>query len=179
MRAFVLLAAVVVALALPALANAKGLTTVRVCGVEHCVTLGDREQAATVTSPQETVLEPPRPEPFYRLDIAIDAGEYRDSYSALFVPSAGLIAADEGARRALIWYVPRTDALQQLRAAIRGHEAYGAPTAWPDAVAEMPVAEETPQPFSPYVPWGVAVLLLLGGCALGAHRIRVRRPKTA
>jgi hypothetical protein len=179
MRAFVLLGAVVVALALPALANAKGLTTVRVCGVERCVTLGDRQQAATVTSPQDTVVEPPRPAAFHRLDIATEAGEYQDSYSALFVPSAGLIAADEGARRALIWYVPRTDALQQLRAAIRGLEAYEAPASWPNAVAATLGEEKTPQTSSPYVPWGVAVFLVLGGCALGAHRIRVRRPTTA
>jgi hypothetical protein len=173
------LSAVVVtltALGLPAIAGAKGLMTVRVCGAYTCAVLADPTRAARVPSPQESVLEPPRPAPYYRLEISSAANRQPRSYSALYVPSAALLAADVGAARALLWYVPRTEALAELRTATRNVEPFDAPSAWPPAV-EVPEVVTVGR--SADWPAVAALTAALAAASLMAARIRGRRPTTA
>ena len=173
MRSFAWLV-VLVSLALPAAAAAKGLATVTVCGPQECVQLEDRELAARVASPQETV-DPPAPAAYYRVRIAFDG---RDGYSTLFVPNEELIATNAGG---LLWYVPRTDALRSLQAAVSGLEAHEAPTAWPryiEAVDPQPTQARSTGRFA----WSrlLAVgALMVASAAFFVARHRVWRPTPA
>ena len=167
-------------LLLPAAVGAKGMATVRVCGADACVTLPDR--TAEVISPAETVFEPPPVALYYRLEIAIDTGRDVQRQYNLYAPSSGLLAANAGAERALLWYVPRTEALKQLRPAVVQLEPFKAPRAWPLAVEEAALAGPTA---AGERHWTLPVLattlafVALGGLVLLARRLRLRRPKTA
>ena len=96
MRSLAWLVVLLVSLALPAAAVAKGLATVSVCGPEECAQVEDRELAARIAGPQETV-DPPAAAAYYRMPIAFEGG---DGYSTLFVPSEELIATNAGG---LLW----------------------------------------------------------------------------
>jgi hypothetical protein len=163
-------------LVLPATAEAKGMVTIRVCGADACVELEDR--AAYVLSPAETVPEPPPLASFYRVDIEFRAGGDRNGYSVLFVPSSGLIASNVGAARALLWYVPRTEALEQLAPAIRELDAFGAPTAWPAAVESPPASSPNGRGWLHYLLAAGGILAILAAPAL-VRRIRPAQPRTA
>lgn len=180
MKAIVAVLTLVAAL-LPAAAGAKGLATVRVCGPDRCATVDDRAIATRVSSPQETV-DPPGTAPYYRLDIAFDAGEATSSYSTLFVPDEGLIASNAGG---LLWYVPRTDALRALMAASRELEPYGAPRSWPRYVQTPDPGWVSSDTAGDGRSWGraglaaAAVLLALVLAAAFARRTRLPRPSRA
>ena len=152
------------------------MTTVQVCGAEACVSLEDR--AAHMLSPAEGVLEPPPVGSFYRLDVEFEAGRDRNGYSALFVPSTGLIASNAGAERALLWYVPRTEALAQLAPAVRKLEAFEAPAAWPAAVDAQPVQQASTHGWFNYLLAGGVILLILAAAALGRRNRRIQ-PRAA
>jgi hypothetical protein len=141
MKAIAVLVAALVTLGVPATALGKGRNTVQVCGPETCTTLEDRAGARYLGSSQEGVFEPPRPSPYYRFHVTAEAGSYRHTYSGIFHPEAGLIGVDEGARRVLYWHVPRTETLQELRAATRAVEPYDAPSSWPLAVGSLSASE--------------------------------------
>jgi hypothetical protein len=173
MRALTCVVVVLASLALPVAAAAKGLATVHVCGPEECVQLEDRELAAQVASPQETV-DPPAPAAYYRARITFDG---RDGYSTLFVPSEELIATNAGG---LLWYVPRTDALRSLQAAVEGLDAHGAPPAWPRYIETVnpPAVPSSTGRFN----WSrllAAVALVVAGAAFLVARHRVWRPTPA
>jgi hypothetical protein len=174
MRSFACLLVVLASLALPTAAAAKGLATVTVCGPQECVQLEDRELAARVASPQETV-DPPAPAAYYRVRIAFDG---RDGYSTLFVSSEKLIATNAGG---LLWYVPRTDALRSLQAAVSGLEAHEAPAAWPryiEAVDPQATSARSTGRFD--WSWLLAALALVAvGTAFLVARHRVWRPTPA
>lgn len=163
-------------LALPATANAKGMVTIRVCGAEACVTLEDR--AAYLLSPAETVFEPPPVASFYRVDIEFEAGGDRNGYSVLFVPSSALIASNVGAARALLWYVPRTEALDQLSPAIRELEPFQPPTTWPAAVEARPASSRNTQGWLRYLLAAGGILVILVAPVL-VRRIRPAQTRTA
>jgi hypothetical protein len=172
------LAAVLVlaSLVLPATAEAKGMVTIRVCGADECVELED--QAAYVLGPAETVLEPPPVASFYRVDVEFVAGGESNGHSVLFVPSSGLIASNLGAARALLWYVPRTEALEQLAPATRGLDAFEEAAAWPAAVDARPVPPSNTHGRLPYLLAAGGMLVVLAAAALGL-RIRPILPRTA
>jgi hypothetical protein len=178
MKAIAVLVTALVALGVPGAALGKGRNTVHVCGPEACTTLEDRAGARYIGSPQEGVFEPPRPSAYYRLYVTAEAGTYRHTYSGIYSPSEGLIGVDEGARRFLYWHVPRTETLQELRAATRGLEAYDAPSKWPLAVGALPAtkAERGRESSGPVI---VVLLLALAGGAGIAVQVGVRRPRTA
>jgi hypothetical protein len=163
----------------------KGLTSVRVCGESECVALSDEPQAAHIMSSAEGVFEPPKPGPFYRLDIAIDAGTETHSFSNVFVPGEELIAANVGAERALVWYVPRTEALRLLEEATRDLEPYAAPAAWPPKIAALNGLTAPPPVTSDganWRPWALAVGALMVALSAGgllARRLRLRHTATA
>jgi hypothetical protein len=173
MRSFACLVVLLASLAVPTAAAAKGLATVTVCGPADCVRLEDREVAARVASPQETV-DPPAPAAYYRVQIAFEGG---DGYSTLFVPSQELIATNAGG---LLWYLPRTEALRSLQAAARDLESHAAPRAWPRYI-ETTGPQATPASTSRFGwSWLLAVVaLVVGGAALLAGRRRVWRPRPA
>lgn len=182
MRALAAIAAVVAAATLPTAAAAKGFATVRVCGPESCATLDDRALASRVASPQETV-DPPAASSYYRLDILFEAGDASSSYSTLFVPAEGLIASNAGG---LLWYVPRTDALGALRAAIADLEPFAAPRAWPryiespDPRVQLPTAAADGGSRLPVGLAGAALLLaLVVGLSVVVRRQRLPRPSRA
>ena len=152
------------------------MTTIRVCGADACVTLEDR--AAHVLSAAETVFEPPPVASFYRVDIEFEAGGDRSGYSVLFVPSSGLIASNLGAARALLWYVPRTEALDQVSPAIRELEPFQPPTAWPAAVESRPASSPDTRGWFAYVLTACGILAILFAPAL-LRRIRPGQPRTA
>jgi hypothetical protein len=173
MRSLACLVVVLGSLALPAAATAKGMATVSVCGPEECVQLEDRELASRVASPQETV-DPPAPAAYYRLRISFEGG---DGFSTLFVPSEELIATNAGG---LLWYVPRTDALRALQAAVRGLEAHAAPTAWPRYI-ETTNSQAMPRSTGRF-DWSrmlVAVALVVAGGAFFVARRRIWHPTPA
>jgi hypothetical protein len=177
MKAIAILAATLAALALPGAALSKGRNTVQVCGPEACTILEDGAGARYLGSSEEDVFEPPRPSRYYRLYVTAEAGTYRHTYSAIFSPSERLIGVDEGARRILYWHVPRTETLQELRAATRELQAYDAPAAWPSAVGDLSTTTGSDRRTSELA---VAALLLALAVGVGmVHRIAMRRPGTA
>lgn len=163
-------------LVLPGTAEAKGTVTIRVCGADACVELEDR--AAYVLSPAETVLEPPPAASFYRVDVEFEAGAESNGYSVLYVPSSGLIASNLGAARALLWYVPRTEALEQLAPATRELDPFGAPAAWPAAVDARPAPPSNTRGWLSYLLAAGGILVVLAAAAL-VNRIRPIQPRTA
>jgi hypothetical protein len=174
MRSFACLVVLLTSLAVPTAAAAKGLATVTVCGPADCVQLEDRELAARVASPQETV-DPPAPAAYYRVRIAFEDGE---AYSTLFVPSEELVATNAGG---LLWYVPRTEALRSLQAAVRDLESHTAPRAWARYI-ETTEPQPTPAGSTGRFGWSwlfAVVALVVGGSALLAGRRRVWRPRSA
>ena len=176
MKAIAVLVVALVAFVLPAAALGKGRNTVQVCGQEACTTLEDRAGARYLGSSQEGVFEPPRPSQYYRLYVTAETGTYRHTYSSIFHPEAGLIGVDEGARRVLYWHVPRTETLQELRAATRDLEPYDAPSSWPLAVGSLSAAE-TSGDRSSYELAFVAFLSVLAGGAVVARRAQIS-PRT-
>lgn len=163
-------------LVLPATAEAKGMAIIRVCGTDGCVGLEGR--AAHVLSPAETVLEPPPVASFYRVDVEFEAGAESNGYSVLFVPSSGLIASNLGAARALLWYVPRTEALEQLAPATRELDAFEAPAAWPAAVEARPVPPSNTRGWLHYLLAAGGILVVLAAAAW-VRRIRPIQPRSA
>lgn len=182
MRHTALLACAVLALGLPHGAAAKGTTTVRACGPEDCVLIGDFSLAGQIVTVAE-VVEKPASAPFYRLDITQETGQESQAFSDLFVPSSGLVAANSGAARSLLWYQPAGWATLDLRAALRDLAPFPAPASWPAAV-ETPASVPGPPTTDrrDWQPYGFAALMIvvaLGGVALLARSLRVRRPRTA
>lgn len=181
MRAIVAVVPLLAAALLPAVAGAKGLATVRVCGPDGCATVENGVIAARVASPQETV-DPPGTAPHFRVDIAFSGGEATSSYSTLFVPDEGLVASNAGG---LLWYVPRTDALRALLAASRRLEPYGTPRSWPRYVQTPDPAWVSAETAGGARSWGrpglaaAALLLTLVLAAALARRTRLPRPSRA
>ena len=174
MRSLACTAFLLGSLAVPTAAAAKGLATVIVCGPEECVQLEDRELAARVASPQETV-DPPFPAAYYRVRIAFEGG---DAYSTLFVPSEELIATNAGG---LLWYVPRAEALRSLQAAVKDLESHAAPRAWPRYI-ETTEPQPTPAGWTGRFGWSwllAVAALVVGGSALLAGRRLVWRLRPA
>ena len=173
MRSLACLVVLLASLVLPAAAAAKGLASVSVCGPAECAQLEDRQLAARVASPQETV-DPPAPAAYYRVRIAFEGG---DAYSTLFVPGEQLIATNSGG---LLWYVPRTDALRSLQAAVSGLEAHEAPTAWPRWIenAAPQATQLSTSRFDWIWPLAAAALMVAVAAFLAARR-RIWRPTPA
>ena len=159
-------------------ASAKGLTSVRACGREDCVVIGDLTLAAQIVTVAE-VVEAPARGAYYRLDIAQDVGRETQTFSDLFVPSSGLLGANLGSARRLLWYQPAGRATPELRAALDALAPFPVPPAWPVAV-DTPAEVSTPdsRDLMAWVLTAGLVALMLGGMALVSRRVRTRRLRT-
>jgi hypothetical protein len=183
MRSPVVLA-VLAALALPAAAGAKEITALDVCGTDGCTRIADRSVLRGFEQGSELAEAPPvgrHRSYLLRIRMRDEAGAARTGWTSLWIPSAHLIAFDDGQPGAT--FTPAPPALERaLWSAARGHTARAARRfAAPRAPAAR-VAEVVPAPVRasaragagrPALMWtgGAGVLLLL---AAGAWRARRR-----
>ena len=184
MRSPVVLAALV-ALALPAVAGAKEIVALDVCGTDGCTRIADRSVLRGFEQGSELAEAPPAGRHrsyLLRIRIRDEAGAARTGWTSLWIPSAHLIAFDDGQPGAT--FTPAPPALERaLRSAARGHTAratrrFAAPSAPAARVAEVvpaPVRASARATAGgrPALMWtgGAGVLLLL---AAGAWRARRR-----
>jgi hypothetical protein len=184
MRSPIVLAALA-ALALPAAAGAKEITALDVCGSDGCTRISDRSVLRGFEQGSELAEAPPagRHRSYVlRVEVRDETGVARTGWTTLWLPSAHLIAFDDGQPGAT--FTPAPPALERaLRSAARGHTAraarrFAAPRAPGARVAEVvpaPVRASTRADARgrPALMWtgGAGVLLLL---AAGAWRARRR-----
>jgi hypothetical protein len=184
MRSPVILAAFV-ALALPAAAGAKEITALDVCGTDGCTRISDRSILRGFEQGSELAEAPPsgrRRSYALRIRVRDEAGVERTGWTTLWLPSAHLMAFDDGQPGATFTPVP--PALERaLRSAARGHTARAARRFAAASPPAARVAEVVPAPVRaptrataggpPALMWtGAAGVLLL--LAAGAWRARRR-----
>jgi hypothetical protein len=184
MRSPVVLAALV-ALALPAVAGAKEIIALEVCGTDGCTRIADRSVLRGFEQGSELAEAPPagRHRSYaLRVRVRDEAGVERTGWSTFWLPSAHLIAFDDGQPGAT--FTPAPPALERaLWSAARGHTARAARRFAAASAPSARVAEVVPAPVRasarataggrPALMWtgGAGVLLLL---AAGAWRARRR-----
>jgi hypothetical protein len=98
MRSPVVLAALA-ALALPAAAGAKEITALDVCGTDGCTRIADRSVLRGFEQGSELAEAPPAGRHrsyLLRIRIRDEAGAARTGWTSLWIPSAHLIAFDDG-----------------------------------------------------------------------------------
>jgi hypothetical protein len=176
------LLAVTAAFALPAGAAAKEVVALDVCGTDGCTRISDRatlrgfEDGGT---PAEAAPAGRHRAYLLRVRIRDEAGKLRTVWTSLWLPSAGVMALDDGQPGATFLGVGPALA-RALRRAARGHTAraarrYAAP---PPPVARVAEVVAAPKPTGsgpagpPALAWtGVAAVVL---AAAGAWRVRRR-----
>ena len=184
MRSPVVLA-VLATLALPAVAGAKKIIALEVCGTDGCTRIADRSVLRGFEQGSELAEAPPAGRHrsyLLRIRIRDEAGTARTGWTSLWIPSAHLIAFDDGQPAAT--FTPAPPALERaLRSAARGHTAratrrFAAPSAPAARVAEVVPAPVRASARATaggqrVLMWtgGAGVLLLL---AAGAWRARRR-----
>ena len=185
MRSPVILAAVaaLAALALPATASAKEITALEVCGTDGCTRIADRSVLRGFEQGSELAEAPPAGRHrSYALRVRVrDAGVERTGWTTLWLPSAHLIAFDDGQPGAT--FAPAPPALERaLWSAARGHTARAARRFAAASPPAARVAEVVPAPVRasaratgggrPALMWtgAAGVVLLLGAGAWRARR---------
>ena len=188
MRRF--LVPVLVALALPASADAKEITAVRVCGAQSCTRLTDHAaMQAFMNAGGYAEAAPREPQRSYllRVEISEPGAHAVDHWTSYWLPRAGLIASrDESGEQLFTKVEPALDRV--LRDAAAGRAARPArrfvrhvAPARVDEVVEAPAAAP-PRPAvsdaggSPTLAWlGAGALLLLAAGGAAAARARALR----
>jgi hypothetical protein len=184
MRSPVILAALA-ALALPATAGAKEITALDLCGTDGCTRISDRSVLHSFEEGSALAEAPPagRHRSYaLRVRVRDEAGVARTGWTTVWLPSAHVIAFDDGQRGAT--FTPAPPALERaLWRAARGHTAraarrFAAPS--PPAArvtqvvpAPVPASARASAGGQPALMWigGAGVLLLL---VAGAWRARRR-----
>ncbi len=185
MRSPVILAAFA-ALALPTAAGAKEITALDVCGTDGCTRISNRSVLRGFEQGSEFAEAAPagRHRSYVlRVRVRDEAGVARTGWTSLWLPSAHLIAFDDGQPGAA--FAPAPPALERaLWSAARGHTARAARRFAAAGAPAARVAEVVPAPArtsarataggQPALMWtgGAGVLLLL--LAAGAWRARRR-----
>lgn len=129
-RRLVPLALAGLSLALPAAADAKGLSAVSVCGAGDCREVRGHERLMALMSSGVMEGTPslaasrPRPAPFYRVRVEMSAPERSHSWTSAFVPSSGLWRAEEQGGR---WVELPPAGAAALRRVARGLRPFPAP----------------------------------------------------
>jgi hypothetical protein len=185
MRSPIILAAFA-ALALPAAAGAKEITALEVCGTDGCTRIADRSVLRSFEEGSALAEAPPggRHRSYaLRVRVRDEEGVVRTGWTSLWLPSAHVIAFDDGQPGAT--FTPAPPALERaLRSAARGHTARAArgfaanePAARVAEVVPAPVRASAPARAPadglPALMWtgGAGVVLLI---AAGAWRARRR-----
>jgi len=155
MRAKIALLTATAALALPTAASAKEIVSVQTCGAAGC------DDVTAIAAP---AAPPDRPAPFYRVKVAVKAGQERSTFSFLYVPSLQKVRADDGS-----WLNPTTVSLRALDRIVRGQRPL------PAARLALPSPGEAPPPSPPAADgrlpaaawaFGIAGAAAIAGCAL-------------
>ena len=177
------LAPIVLVLAFPAAAAAKEVTAIDVCGANGCTRIADRSALRSFEQGSEMAAAAPagrQPSYLLRIRMREREGESVHGWTSRWLPSAGLIANEDGPGNFI--FTPVEPKLERaLRDAARGRTARAArtfanvePAAQVDEVVPPPAATARADDGggSPPFLWiGVAVgLLLVGGGAVRARR---------
>jgi len=163
MRAKIALLTATAALALPTAASAKEIVSVQTCGAAGC------DDVTAIAAPAALDgggrgTPPDRPAPFYRVKVAVKAGQERSTFSFLYVPSLQKVRADDGS-----WLNPTTVSLRALDRIVRGQRPL------PAARLALPSPGEAPPPSPPAADgrlpaaawaFGIAGAAAIAGCAL-------------
>ena len=174
----------ILALAFPAAAAAKEITSIDVCGANGCTRVADHAALGAFEQGSEMAAAAPAgPQRSYLLRIHMregDAGSVH-GWTSRWLPSAGLIANEDGPGNFLFSPVgPKLE--RALRDAARGRPARAARNFARDDAPVAQVDEVVPAPAAtaragdgggspPYLWIGVAVgLLLVGGGAVHVRR---------
>lgn len=119
------LVAAVLVLALPAVAQAKELTGLAVCGPDGCkrTKLGGFGHEAPFADQRE---QPPPPGSFYRIDFEIDGR--LGAWFAYYEPRSGLAAYEEGMAAGMTWTRLDPAVAKAVKETARSIEAFPRPT---------------------------------------------------
>jgi hypothetical protein len=180
MRLPVILAATAV-LGLPAAAAAKEVVALDVCGTDGCTRITDRAALRTFEEGSELAAARPAGRQrsyLLRMRIRDGAGGSQPGWTSLWLPSARVIAFDDGEPGAT--FMPVGPALERvLRRAARGHSARAASQRTVRPLPAARVAEVVPAPVAraqsgssgpPALAWtGLAAVVVV---AAGAWRAR-------
>jgi hypothetical protein len=185
MRSPIVLAALA-ALALPATAGAKQVTALDVCGTDGCTRIADRSVLHSFEEGSALAQAPPagRHRSYaLRVRVRDESGVARTGWTSLWVPSAHVIAFDDGQPGAT--FTPAPPALERaLWSAARGHTAragrrFAAPSAPAARVAEVVAAPVRASASGRTTADGRSALLWTGAAGvillLGAGAWRTRR----
>jgi hypothetical protein len=175
---------VIAALALPAVAAAKEVTALDVCGTDGCTQIVDRDALRAFEQGSELAEAAPAGRQrsyLLRVRIRDEAGKVQVGWTTLWLPKAGVVALDDGHPGAT--FSPVGPALERvLRHAVRGHTAraardYSVPPPSPvarvaDVVPAPPARSADAAPSGPpALAWtGLAAVVLLAGGALRARQ---------
>jgi hypothetical protein len=168
-------------LALPAAAAAKEVSALELCGTDGCTPITDRAVLRAFEQGSELAAAAPsgvRRSYLIRVHIRDESGAPKIGWTNLWLPSAHVIAFDDGRQGAT--FTPVTPAFERvLRRAARGHAAraarrFSAPPAPVARVAEVvpaPAAAKARAGGPPALMWmGGAVFILLAAGLVRARR---------
>jgi hypothetical protein len=156
------------ALAVAATASAKSLSSARLCGPDDCAPLNDTQSVMTILGGGGS--QPPPTDRYYRFDVTFDK---RVTHSYLYVPSAGLVAA-EGPVADVVWYPAGVRARDVLARAARNLDPFAAPAQWPASFADpifTPSTPATADESRDWAPWTIGALVAIAGAAAFGRRV--------
>lgn len=150
------------ALALPGVAQAKGIASAQVCGARGCTTIEPAPQSLSVGSRAE-VHPVPAPEQYYRVTLLLD---HPGSWSASYAPKAGMVRIWTGE-----WEKLDAEALAAYRELTRGLAPIPPGEGGPWTREQLAAAQSGrgfPRPLA--VSLTALAALVLFAAALGARR---------
>jgi hypothetical protein len=176
MRPRALLLVVLVVLAVPASAAAKGVGRAVVCGTNGCASVQDEETRFALLGGGRPI-DPPRPGPFYRLRIELVEGETTRTFRQVYLPSAGAVRG-EGENGEPAWTKVDAPVRRTLDRAVGGRTAYPASRIGAmGATKRTTVAPVVAAPGDDGFPWWLVAAAGVGalGVAIAALAWRRRR----
>jgi hypothetical protein len=174
------------ALAVPAAAQAKEIAKVTVCGESDCATLTRKdlsnEQLHTLAEAVGEADPPAAAAPWYRIEVTVRADRERFSWTQAYVPSEGLVRGESPAGEP-VWMTILPDAEPLLEKVTAGLKPFPASRLTGLAEVEAPPAQPAPEDGAPW-PWvALAAALLLSAFAAvrstAARSRRGRAPRSA
>ena len=114
----------VAALALPAAAQAKEITSLALCGPDECSDVDATGYGHSGPFGGQSGGPPPPPGRFYRLDIGVDHG--RGAFSVYYEPGSGLLASEDRPGT-FMWLRPVPKLASELKETAKRLEPFAAP----------------------------------------------------